>query len=212
VDNPAFRYGGENPQKFDENFFGRNNFEAHRYNLGNLKFVQFLDQNNNCIDQVAVSNLLGFQIQNERYDNIRRCFNTVSGDIVRPILPGSSVDLLTFCNRFKAGSKPFRRILAEPVPDEIPRNITTYAENTQTIIGLEMGRLINGFWGFSFFSNNMRTFLSKCTHTYWDLTIGWHTLSENIHQFVLSVGYNYSMTRQTRRQCTYFMNVPMLKM
>jgi hypothetical protein len=120
-----------------------------------------LDQNNNCIDQAAVSNLLGFQIQNERYDNIRRCFNTVSGDIVRPIPPGSSVDLKTFCNRFKTGGKPFRRILAEPVPDEIPRNITTYAENTPTIIGLEMGRLVNGFWGFSFFSNNMRTFLFK---------------------------------------------------
>jgi hypothetical protein len=82
VDNPAFMYGGENPQKFDEIFFGRNNFEVNRHKLGNLKFVQFLDQNNNCIDQAAVSNLLGFQIHNERYENIRRCFNTISGDIV----------------------------------------------------------------------------------------------------------------------------------
>jgi hypothetical protein len=161
VDNPAFIYGGVNPQKFDENFFGRENFDANRHRLGNLKFIQFLDQNNNCIDQAAVSNLLGFHIQNDRYENIRRCFNAASDEIVRPILPGSSVDLVTFCNRFKAGSKPFRRVLAAPVPDEIPRNITTYAENTQTIIGLEMGRLINGFWGFSFFSNNMRTFLFK---------------------------------------------------
>ncbi len=116
-------YGGENPQKFDENFFGQDNFEANRYKLGNLKFTQFLDHNNNCKDQASVSNLLGFQIQNERNDNIRRCFNTVSESIARPIPMGSCVELKTFCNRFKKGSKPFRKLLANPVPEEIPRNM-----------------------------------------------------------------------------------------
>ncbi len=71
------------------------------------------------------------------------------------------VDILTFCNRFKKGSKPFRRVLRNFTQEEIPRNISTYAENTQTIIGLEMGQKINGLWGFSFFSNDMRVFLFK---------------------------------------------------
>ncbi len=107
MDNPAFTYGGENPQKFDENFFGQNNFEANRYKLGNLKFTQFLDHNNNCIDQASVSNLLGFQIQSERDDNIRRCFNAVSESIARPIPVGSSVELKTFCNRVKKREQAF---------------------------------------------------------------------------------------------------------
>jgi exonuclease III len=161
VDNPAFTYGGELPQKFDERLFGVDNFSAHRYRLGNLKLAQFLDPNNRCVNHETVVQLIGFHITNEKYDNIRRCFNTISANIVRPIALGSSVELKTFCNRFKRGSKPYRKILTDPVPDEIPRNISTYAENTQTIIGLEMGRLLNGFWGFTFFSNNMRTFLFK---------------------------------------------------
>jgi hypothetical protein len=152
---------GEIPQKFDERFFGINNFTLNRYRLGNLKLSQFLDQNNNCFDQATVEQLIGFHIPNEKFDNIRRCFNTISENIARPFSAGTCVELKTFCNRFKKGSKSFRKILSDPVPDEIPRNIITYAENTQTIIGLEMGRLLNGFWGFTFFSNNMRLFLFK---------------------------------------------------
>jgi hypothetical protein len=161
VDNQSFTYGGGNPQKFDERFFGINNFTLNRHRLGNLKLSQFLDQNNNCLDQANAEQLLGFRIPNEKFDNIRRCFNTISANIERPLAPGSCVELKTFCNRFKRGSKSYRKILSDPVPDEIPRNIITYAENTQTIIGLEMGRLLNGFWGFTFFSNNMRLFLFK---------------------------------------------------
>jgi hypothetical protein len=108
-----------------------------------------------------VEQLLGFHIPNEKYENIWRCFNTILANIVRPFGLGSCVELKTFCNRFKKGSKPYWKILSDPVPDEISQNIITYAENTQTIIGLEMGRLLNGFWGFTFFSNNMRLFLFK---------------------------------------------------
>jgi hypothetical protein len=161
VDNQSFTYGGEDPQTFDERFFGINNFNLNRFKLGNLKLSQLLDQNYNCLDQASLEQKFGFQITIERFNNVRRCFETISANIVRPLPPGTCVELKTFCNRFKRGSKPYRKILSDPVPDEIPRNIVTYAENTQTIIGLEMGRLLNGFWGFNFFSNNMRVFLFK---------------------------------------------------
>jgi exonuclease III len=161
VDNQSFTYGGEDPQTFDERFFGINNFNVNRFKLGNLKLSQLLDQNFNCLDQASIEQKFGFQITIEKFSNVRRCFETISANIVRPLPPGTCVELKTFCNRFKRGSKPYRKILSDPVPDEIPRNIVTYAENTQTIIGLEMGRLLNGFWGFNFFSNNMRVFLFK---------------------------------------------------
>jgi hypothetical protein len=138
-----------------------NNFMEKRYTLGNLKLMHFLDRKGSCVDQNTVSVLFGFRISNEKYDNVRRCFETISGGIARPVPPELCVELKTFCNRFKKGSKPYRKILSDTVPDEIPRNIITYAENTQTIIGLEVGRLVNGFWGFSFFSYNMIVFLFK---------------------------------------------------
>jgi hypothetical protein len=161
VDNPAFVYGGGEPQRFDSRFFGEENFRNNKHKLGNLKVSHFLDANGLCTDNDTVTRLLGFQLPNVKYDNLRMCLNDISTEIARPIVPGSSVELKTFCNRFSRGSKPFRKLLTDMVPDEIPRNILTYAENTQTIIGLDMGRLINGLWGFTFFTNSMRLFLFK---------------------------------------------------
>jgi hypothetical protein len=134
--------GGGDPQRFVTRFFGEENFQNNKYKLGNLKLSHFLDGNGRCIDNNTVTVLLGFQLPNEKYDNIRMCFNEISTGITRPIAPGSCVELKTFCKRFSRGSKPFRKLLSGTVPDEISRNIVTYAENTQTIIGLDMGRLI----------------------------------------------------------------------
>jgi hypothetical protein len=72
-----------------------------------------------------------------------------------------STDLRTFVNRFKKGSKNFRRILTGTLREEIPRNIQTFAASTQTFIGLEMGRNINKLWGLNFLDNATRSFLFK---------------------------------------------------
>jgi hypothetical protein len=69
--------------------------------------------------------------------------------------------LQTFVNRFKKGSKNFRRVLTGNLREEIPRNVNTFAANTQTYIGLEMGRKINKLWGLSFLDNDTRSFLFK---------------------------------------------------
>jgi hypothetical protein len=129
--------------------------------INKKKMSDLLNAQNTMIDMEALNRLLGFVIPEEKYNNIRRCINDLSGAIVRPIAPNSCTELTTFCNRFKRGSKPFRRILDGPAREEIPRNIQTFAAGTDTIIGLEMGRIINGLWGFSFFFNNMRVFLFK---------------------------------------------------
>ena len=47
------------------------------------------------------------------------------------------------------------------LPEEIPRTTHTFAENTQTIIGLEMSMKISSLWGYSYFSCDMRVFLFK---------------------------------------------------
>jgi hypothetical protein len=103
----------------------------------------------------------GILVPEEKYDIMRRCCSDLLEGGGGPFPPSDTVDLITFCNRFKRGSKPFRRIITGNLRDEIPRNINTFAENSQTIIGLEMGRKINGLWGFTYFSSEMRTFLFK---------------------------------------------------
>ena len=97
----------------------------------------------------------------EKFNVIKRSATEVTEVNENVVITKKGVDILTFCNRFKRGSKPFRRILRNFIQEEIPRNINTYAENTQTIIGLEMGQKINGLWGFSFFTNDIRIFLFK---------------------------------------------------
>jgi hypothetical protein len=78
-----------------------------------------------------------------------------------PFYGKKTTDLATFINRFKKGSKPIRKILVGAKKMEIPRHIGTYAGQTETIIGLEMSRLLGGFWGHNFLNNDIRVFLFK---------------------------------------------------
>ena len=45
-----------------------------------------------------------------------------------------NTDLLTYVNRFKKGSRAFRRVFADKKLETIPNNIDRFAENTETII------------------------------------------------------------------------------
>ena len=161
VDNECFMYGGVNRKKFDHEFFGENFFEQHSFKLGTLKFSHLINANNDFLDFNAFVQTSNLNISEEKFNTIRRSAIEVKDEHENLQTVKKGVDLLTFCNRFKKGSKPFRRVLRNFTQEEIPRNINTYAENTQTIIGLEMGQKINGLWGFSFFSNDMRVFLFK---------------------------------------------------
>ncbi len=97
----------------------------------------------------------------EKFNVIKRSASDVKEENENILTAKKGVDILTFCNRFKKGSKPFRRVLRNFTQEEIPRNINTYAENTQIIIELEMGQKVNGLWGFWFFTNDIRILLFK---------------------------------------------------
>jgi hypothetical protein len=74
VDNQSFTYGGEDPQTFDERFFGINNFNENRFKLGNLKLSQLLDQNFNCLDQASIEQKFGFQITIKKNQQCSKMF------------------------------------------------------------------------------------------------------------------------------------------
>jgi hypothetical protein len=157
--NEFFQYGGEERKSFDEEFFGAEFFERNRYKIGNLKFADLVSANGIKTWGEFTADT-GIRIPAEKFEVIRRCALELLEGGGRGG-PSDTVTITTFCNRFKKGSKPFRRILMGMSQDEIPRNINTYAENSQTIIGASMGKMINSLWGFSYFSIDMRMFLFK---------------------------------------------------
>jgi hypothetical protein len=71
------------------------------------------------------------------------------------------ISIKTFFTTLKKGSKKVRLILEEKVPDSIPHNIMKFAQNTDTVIGLESSKKINNSWLNHFFSNEIRTFQFK---------------------------------------------------
>jgi hypothetical protein len=72
-----------------------------------------------------------------------------------------TVDLTTFVNRSRKGSKRFREILYSENCNYIPHNIVKFASNTDIIIGIERAKKINSSWHNNVFNNSTKTFLFK---------------------------------------------------
>jgi len=66
--------------------------------------------------------------------------------------------------RFEKGSKKFRKVITKTFGELVPHNLVKFSENTETIINHRVGRELNKFWNYSFFSGEMGTFLFKLYH------------------------------------------------
>jgi hypothetical protein len=159
LENDAITFEGENGGRITEAFFEDDDFNVQRKKFGNLK-VSDIIKDGGIVSHNVFSVRTNIRINELKYETLSRiCLNRVEevGDLagIKP------VDLLTFCNRFRKGSKSFRRILTGPRLETIPRNMQTFAECTDTIIGLSQSEKINGFWGHSFLNNDVRSFLFK---------------------------------------------------
>ena len=117
-------------------------------NLGNtLRYDDFLTRTN-------------IRLREAKYNVISRiCANCVVQD--GNVSTAKPVDVITFCNRFRKGSKSFRRVISGAKMDTIPRNMETFSDCTETVIGLSLSEKINGFWGHSFLNNDVKSFLFK---------------------------------------------------
>jgi len=72
-----------------------------------------------------------------------------------------SLDIWTYIMRPVKGSNRYRKIMMGKLLENIPHNIVKFSSNTETIIGWENSKKLNGIWNSGFFSNQMRTFLFK---------------------------------------------------
>jgi hypothetical protein len=74
--------------------------------------------------------------------------------------PGSET-FVNFINGVKKGSKKFRRVLRGNKLFTVPHNLVKFSDNTDTVIGHEIGRQMNSYWKNSFLSTSCRTFCYK---------------------------------------------------
>ena len=163
--NNFITYGGENPQTVGISFFGAEVFTAQKKQIGSILFSHILKEDGTANSHAIFEQKTSVRIGLDKYDSLRRICQdtlvTLENTQREPFQGKKTSDLITFCNRFKKGSKPFRKILVGPRKMDIPRHIVTFAGSTETIIGLEMSRHLGGFWGFNFLNNDMRMFLFK---------------------------------------------------
>ncbi len=159
LENDAVTFEGENGGRITEEFFEDDDFNGQRRKIGNLK-VSDIIKDGEIVSYNVFSARTNIRIREEKYETLSRiCANRV--EEVGGFAGIKPVDLITFCNRFRKGSKSFRRIISGPRLEIIPRNMQTFAECTDTIIGLSLSEKINGFWGHSFSNNDVRSFLFK---------------------------------------------------
>ncbi len=160
--NTNITYGGEQPQTLDKIFFSDGFFTDNRYKIGNIRVCNIIQNDGTVLTHEQFVNSTELRITEEKFTVIRRaCEEAIERNLKDTLCDKKSTDLQSFVNRFKKGSKNFRRILMGTLREEIPRNINTFAANTQTYIGLEMGHKINKLWGLSFLDNDTRSFLFK---------------------------------------------------
>jgi hypothetical protein len=74
---------------------------------------------------------------------------------------GNTVSIRNFFEKWKKGSQKVRLLLDHNEVPYIPHNMVKFAENTETVIGLELSKFLNKSWNTSFLSNDLRTFIFK---------------------------------------------------
>jgi hypothetical protein len=131
VDNECFMYGGENRKKFDPEFFGQEFFDQNPYRLGTLKFSHLLNDNSDFLDYDGFIRKWNLNISEEKFNVIKRSAADVKEENENIVTAKKGVDLLTFCNRFKKGSKPFRRILRKKIHRKKFRGISIPMQKTR---------------------------------------------------------------------------------
>ena len=158
-DNPALAVNLRTQQTADEDFFGdlMPNHTAAIYKLkvsdifqgGYISLENFIRNTGIQISERKLTGLRGL------YDNAVLKYSRAGAEKL------DNTTIFTFINRFKRGSKSFRRVFGDKRSELIPNNMVTFANNTETIIGLELSETLNASWNISYLDNGLRTFIYR---------------------------------------------------
>ena len=158
-DNPALTLGANNDNVADGEFFGdfMDNYKSEIYKLvmkdvfdnGYVSLENFVLKTGIPIPQIKLTSLRSM------YDTAAVKYAGEEG------ARGDNTDISTYVNRFKKGSRAFRRVFLEKKLEVLPNSTVRFALNTETIIGLKLSELLNASWNVSYLDNSLRTFIFK---------------------------------------------------
>ena len=157
--NPALHTNLRTGEMADAHFFGEL-INTHMREIHSLKISDIYNQGYIPLE-IFIQNT-GIPISERKLIGLRGVYDTAVIKYAKE--NGSKLDnteILTFINRFKKGSKSFKRLFAAKKNVTIPNNMIRYAENTETIIGLDLSEKLNASWNISYLDNSMRTFIFK---------------------------------------------------
>ena len=104
----------------------------------------------------------GIPINQRKLTGLRGVYDTAAIKLSKaPVEQMDNTTIFTFVNRFKRGSKCFRRVFRGKKSELIPNNIVRFAANTETIIGLDLSEKLNASWNFGYLDNTLRTFIFR---------------------------------------------------
>jgi hypothetical protein len=131
---------------------------AVREQLTKIKICDML-QNGITKDRPGVENFCGGPVPGLVYDKLKKIVNHAKVKLHRDI-ETKGIEMTTFLHGWKRGSKKFRNILISNV-EYVPHNLVKFASNMETVINLDCAKLLSRDWTYSFYSNQLRTFIFK---------------------------------------------------
>jgi hypothetical protein len=153
--------GPNNNEVLSENFFHAGQQAQHILRIKNLKIKNILLINDNVKDKNTFERDTRITLSDLQYIVLTRICRHACNTYGANRNSEKCSAIREFFNRTTKGSKKTRQILCLHEQLAIPRNINTYANNTNTIIGLENAKKLNSMWGQTSLSNDTRTFLFK---------------------------------------------------
>ncbi len=161
-DNTALTMGLRDNRKFNKNNFTPGFFRAYGERLKKLTIRDLLRDEVTAIHRdefIRRTNIpipfLTFQALIGVLETARVKYGKVT------TVEKESLDITTFINRSKKGSKRYRVVLNSVTQDYIPHNIVKFSRNVDTVIGLKESKTLNTLWTMGWFSNATKTFLFK---------------------------------------------------
>jgi hypothetical protein len=136
-------------------FFGHEFFAVHASNICKLKYSDFYSEDGALIPANNVIASTGVPLTVMMIQTIRGVCSVARTKYSKKNLDEQvTVDINTFIQRCKKGSKRFRVIMTNKTITEIPHNINKYARSMDIIIDGNQSNFLNSLWTVNFFNRN----------------------------------------------------------
>jgi hypothetical protein len=141
--NKALTIGICDNRVLSETNFTAEFFNTHGNKIKNLRTTDIFADNNYVGLNVFRINT-GIPMSLSHYQMLKGIVETAMVRYRKHVLEDqTTVEVATFVNRSKRGSKRFRKILTPIADDYIPHNIIKFRDNVDVIVGLECAKKLN---------------------------------------------------------------------